>query len=198
MVYCCGETGLFLWRYAMRPMMFALLAIQSMSATAAEFELTSPNVGAGKIIQQRYVYNGLGCSGGNASPALSWKNPPASTKSFAVTVFDPDSPTGGAGFWHWMVVNLPATMTGLAQGDGALHSTHLPTGASQIRTDFGVEGWRGPCPPVGAKPHHYQFTVYALKVEHLAIPADATASMAGFMINQAAIGKAGLIARYGR
>ncbi len=182
----------------MRAMILAILALQSTSVMAAGFELSSPDFASGQTIPQQYVYNGFGCSGGNLSPALNWKNAPAGTKSFAITVHDPDAPTGGAGFWHWLVINLPATMSGLAQGDGAQHSTHLPAGAQQIRTDFGIEGWGGPCPPVGDKPHHYNFTVYALKVDHLDIPADATASVAGYMINQAAIGKAHLTARYGR
>lgn len=182
----------------MHKILLAVLALQSVSVMAGGFELTSPDMVAGQTISNHYVYNGFGCSGDNVSPTLLWKNPPAGAKSFAVTVHDPDAPTGGAGFWHWVVINLPATMTGLAQGDGVVNSTHFPAGVRQVRTDFGIDGWGGPCPPVGDTPHHYRFTVYALKVDHLDVPVDATASVAGFMINQAAIGKASFVARYGR
>jgi len=175
-----------------------LVLLQAGLAQADGFTLSSPDIGTGKMVPQAYVYNGFGCTGNNVSPALNWKNAPSGTRSFAITVHDPDAPTGGAGFWHWVVINLPATMTGLAQGDGTQKGEHLPAGARQIRTDFGTTGWGGPCPPVGDKPHHYNFTVYALKVDHLDIPADATASLAGFMINQAALGKASFTARYGR
>lgn len=182
----------------MSKLLATLLMLQSGLALAGGFRLTSPDLPDGKMIPQQFVYNSFGCNGGNESPALAWSNPPAGTRSFAITVHDPDAPTGGAGFWHWMVVNLPATMTGLARGDGVVGSTHLPAGAQQIRTDYGIEGWGGPCPPVGDKPHHYNFTVYALKVDHLDIAPGTTASVAGFMINENAIGKATLTARYGR
>ena len=182
----------------MRLIIISALLLSSTSVLAAGFTVSSPDVAAGKTIAQKFVFNGFGCSGDNVSPALNWKNAPAGTKSFAITVHDPDAPTGGAGFWHWVVINLPATMTGLAQGDGALNSTHLPQGAEQIRTDFGQPGWGGPCPPVGDKPHHYNFTVYALKTDKLNVPADATASLVGFMINSQTLAKARLTARYGR
>ena len=183
----------------MQRLFLAIALIFSLPASeAAGFTLNSPDISAGKTIPTQYTYNGFGCTGSNVSPALNWHNPPAGTQSFAITVHDPDAPTGGAGWWHWIVINLPATMTGLARGDGTADGSHLPAGAQQIRTDFGTTGWGGPCPPVGDKPHHYHFTVYALKVSHLDVPANATASLAGFMINQAALGKAELVAPYGR
>jgi Raf kinase inhibitor-like YbhB/YbcL family protein len=168
------------------------------SAYADKFTLSSADMPAGKPIAMQHVFNGFGCTGGNVSPALSWKNPPAGTKSFAVMVHDPDAPTGGAGFWHWAVVNLPASSTGLPQGAGAADSKALPEGARQINTDFGTPAWGGPCPPQGDKPHRYNFTVYALKVDKLDLPANATASLTGFMVNGNAIGKASLTARFGR
>lgn len=167
-------------------------------AQAQSFELTSTDMAAGAPIAEKFVFNGFGCTGGNVSPALSWKSAPAGTKSFAVMVHDPDAPTGGAGFWHWVVINLPATTTGLAQGAGAADNKTLPTVARQIATDFGSPGWGGPCPPQGDKPHRYNFTVYALKVEKLELPANATASLTGFMVNGNALGKASITGLYGR
>lgn len=168
------------------------------SAYAQKFTLTSADMPAGKPIAMQQVFNGFGCTGGNISPALSWKNAPAGTKGFAVLVHDPDAPTGGAGFWHWVVVNLPASATGLAQGAGAADGKALPDGTRQINTDFGTPGWGGPCPPQGDKPHRYNFTVYALKVDKLDLPASATASLTGFMVNGNALGKASYTAKFGR
>ncbi len=165
---------------------------------AQNFELSSTDVSAAAPIAARHVFAGFGCTGGNQSPALSWNNAPAGTKSFAVMLHDQDAPTGGAGFWHWVVVNLPASATGLAAGAGAGDGKALPAGASQINTDFGAPGYGGPCPPQGREAHRYTFTVYALKVDKLDLPANATASLAGFMVNGNALGKASFVARYGR
>lgn len=165
---------------------------------AAAFELKSPDIApGGGTIADTFVFNGFGCTGGNLSPALAWRNPPAGTKSFALMVHDPDAPTGGAGFWHWVVYDIPANVTGLPQGIGK-NGASLPAGAKQVATDFGAPGYGGPCPPVGDKPHHYNFTIYALKVEKLDLPPHATASLAGFMINANALGKATLTGTYGR
>ncbi len=171
-------------------------ALASALAFAQSFELTSPDVSAAAPIAMKHVFNGFGCTGGNVSPALNWKNAPAGTKSFAVMVHDQDAPTGGAGFWHWVVVNLPASATGLASGVGDGKS--LPAGALQINTDFGQPGWGGPCPPQGRAPHRYTFTVYALKVDKLELPANATASLTGFMVGGNALGKASIEAKFGR
>jgi len=168
------------------------------SAQAQNFELASSDIAPDQSIGPRFVFNGFGCTGQNVSPGLSWKNAPAGTKSFAVMVHDPDAPTGGAGFWHWVVVNIPATSSGLPQGAGAGDGKALPAGVQQIATDFGTPGWGGPCPPAGDAPHRYNFTVYALKIDKLELPTNATASLTGFMVNSNAIAKANLSARYGR
>ena len=181
--------------------MAGLIALCAFSgaAQAQNFELASADIAADASIAPRFAYNGMGCTGQNLSPGLNWQNPPPGTKSFALMVHDPDAPTGGAGFWHWVVVNIPATATGLAQGVGAPDGKDLAAaGAQQIPTDFGTPGWGGPCPPMGDAPHRYNFTVYALNVDKLNLPANATASFAGFMLNSHAIAKASLTARYGR
>ena len=168
------------------------------AGTAQAFTASSPDTPAGKKIDNKYVFKGFGCSGDNVSPTVAWKNPPKGTKSFAVFIHDPDAPTGGAGFWHWLVVDIPATTTGLDQGAGTADGSKLPAGARHINTDFGTPGYGGPCPPVGDKAHRYNYTVYALKVDKLELPANATASLTGFMVNGNAIGKAKFTATYGR
>jgi Raf kinase inhibitor-like YbhB/YbcL family protein len=166
-------------------------------ALAAPFHLSSPEIKPDSKIAEKHVYKGFGCSGENQSPALEWTGAPAGTKSFALTVYDPDAPTG-SGWWHWVVVNIPATTTSLPPGAGAADGNGLPTGIQQVRTDFGAPGWGGPCPPAGDKPHRYIFTLHALKTEKLDLPPDATAALAGFMIHANEIGKARFTAKYGR
>lgn len=169
----------------------------SVSAQAADFKLSSPEIKAGAMMPASFEFNGFGCSGENKSPALAWKGAPKDTKSYAVTVYDPDAPTG-SGWWHWMVYNLPATVNSLPSDAGNVSGANLPAGSVQNRIDYGVAAWGGTCPPAGDKPHHYIFTVYALKVDKLAIPADATAALAGYMINGHSLAKASFTAKYGR
>jgi Raf kinase inhibitor-like YbhB/YbcL family protein len=134
---------------------------------------------------------GFGCDGGNESPQLSWSGAPEGTKSFAVMCYDPDAPTG-SGFWHWVVVDIPRTVTSLATNAGAPSGANLPPGAMQIRTDFGAPGYGGPCPPPG-HPHRYIFTLFAVGADSLPLTPDSTAAVAGFMLNAAALEKATLM-----
>jgi Raf kinase inhibitor-like YbhB/YbcL family protein len=161
------------------------------------FTLSSPDIAAGGTIDRKFEFDGFGCSGENKSPALKWSGAPAGAKSFAVTVYDPDAPTG-SGWWHWFIVNIPANVTELKADAGAVGGRNLPKGASHVRIDYGVAGFGGVCPPEGDPPHRYDFTVHALRVEKLDIPANATAALAGFMVNANSIGKASFEARYGR
>jgi Raf kinase inhibitor-like YbhB/YbcL family protein len=130
------------------------------------------------------------------SPALEWTDPPAGTKSFALMVHDPDAPTGGSGFWHWVVYNIPADTKSLPAGAGKADGSALPKGAVQGNTDIGKPGYVGPCPPEGSPTHHYNFTLYALKVDKLDIPAGSTAAFVGFNVNANALGKAKLSGTY--
>ena len=164
---------------------------------APRFALTSPDIRPNGPMQMEQVFNGFGCEGQNISPALAWSRAPEETKSFALLVHDPDAPTGGAGWWHWLVVNIPVTETGLTKDAGKADGSNLPAGAVQVTTDFGSPGWGGPCPPVGDKPHRYVFTLYALKTESLDV-SGGSASLAGYMVNGNAIGRATLIGRFGR
>jgi hypothetical protein len=160
----------------------ALLLATAGTASAAPFTLTSTSFKSGGNIEQKNAGNIMGCTGESKSPALEWKNAPEGTKSFALLVHDPDAPTGGAGFWHWIVYNIPATATSLPEGGP------LPAGAVQGNTDMGKPGYVGPCPPPGPK-HHYNFMLYPLKVEKLDVPPGATASYVGFNAGANVIGK---------
>ncbi|HEX7440561.1 MAG TPA: YbhB/YbcL family Raf kinase inhibitor-like protein [Caldimonas sp.] len=175
----------------------AVLLASTLGAQAAGFTLSSTTVKPGSMLGEAQVFNGFGCKGQNISPALAWSGAPAATKSFALTVYDPDAPTG-SGWWHWVVYNIPATATQLPEGAGGADGKGLPAGAMQGRTDFGAPGFGGACPPAGDKPHRYVFTLYALKTDKLEVPADGTAALVGFMINANKIGEAKFGARYGR
>jgi Raf kinase inhibitor-like YbhB/YbcL family protein len=166
-------------------------------AQAAGFKLESPTVKPNSTLAEAQVFNGFGCSGKNVSPALKWSGAPKDTKSYAVTVYDPDAPTG-SGWWHWVVYNIPASATELPEGAGTADGKGLPAGSAQGRTDFGAPGFGGACPPKGDKPHRYIFTVYALKTDKLDVPADATAALVGFMIHANKLGQATFTAKYGR
>src|SRR4029077_6788485 len=125
-------------------------------ANAAGFVLSSPTLKSGGKLPDTHVFNDFGCKGKNVSPALKWSGAPKGTKSFAVTAYDPDAPTG-SGWWHWVMYNIPATATGIPAG--ARKGRKRPSGSQQGTTDFGTKGYGGPCPPVGDKPHHYHFKV---------------------------------------
>ena len=177
---------------------FAIAAFATGDARGAQtFDLTSSDITDGKEIDMRHVYNSFGCIGGNLSPELSWSAPPIGTKSFAVLAHDPDAPTGGAGFWHWLVVDLPADVRGLKQNAGAASGKNLPAGAQMLETDFGEKAYGGPCPPPGA-PHRYIFTVYALKIDKLGDAAHGRTAIAGFTINQNALAKASITGLFAR
>lgn len=157
------------------------------------FSLTSTDVKG--TFGEAQVLDTFGCTGGNQSPALSWTQVPAGTQSFALTMFDPDAPTG-SGWWHWIVVNIPVSSTELPTGASG-NQAKMPAGAQETRTDFGKPGYGGPCPPPGA-PHRYVFTLYALRVAKLDLDAQASGAMAGFVIRQNSIATATFTARYGR
>ncbi|WGL16647.1 YbhB/YbcL family Raf kinase inhibitor-like protein [Microbulbifer bruguierae] len=163
---------------------------------AEAFELTSTTVADGDRMQPAQVYQGFGCSGDNISPQLQWKGAPAGTRSFAVTMYDPDAPTG-SGWWHWVVFNIPANVHEIPEGAGEPKSGLIPE-ATQSRTDFGGAGYGGACPPVGHGDHRYQFRVYALKVEQLPLDENSPAAMVGYYINANKLAEAELEVKFGR
>jgi Raf kinase inhibitor-like YbhB/YbcL family protein len=176
-----------------------LTAALAAPAGAAQFTLSSPDIKPGSTIAQKHVLNTFGCTGQNVSPALSWNGAPGGTKSFVLTVYDPDAPTG-SGWWHWVVFNIPAGTSSLPKGAGDVKRKLMPKGAIQSRTDFGADGYGGPCPPAGDKPHHYQITVFAVDVDKLPDAKNnaASAALVGFDLNFHTLAKATLTGLYGR
>ncbi|WP_257263245.1 YbhB/YbcL family Raf kinase inhibitor-like protein [Endozoicomonas sp. ONNA2] len=155
--------------------------------------LMSNQVTNGKSFQSQQIYHQWGCTGENLSPELKWSNMPKGTKSFAVTMYDPDVPTG-SGWWHWVVINIPGNVTGLPLNAGMAGGNNLPTGASMLTNDYGFKGYGGPCPPPNSEPHDYRITVYALDIPDLDENSSATPAMAVFYILQHTLAKVVLTA----
>jgi Raf kinase inhibitor-like YbhB/YbcL family protein len=166
-------------------------------AQAQDFTLTSDTIEPGATLTEEQVFSGFGCSGKNLSPHLQWTPGPEGTRSYAVTVYDPDAPTG-SGWWHWVVYNIPADVTELAAGAGEASGKSLPEGAIHGPTDFGTYDFGGACPPEGDQPHRYVFTVFALKAAKIEVPEGASAALIGFMVNANTLAKASFTASYGR
>jgi Raf kinase inhibitor-like YbhB/YbcL family protein len=157
------------------------------------FTLLSNDLKDGEKMPERHVFNGMGYQGDNISPHLAWDQAPAGTKSFVVTVYDPDAPTG-SGWWHWLVANLPANTRLLPQGAGSGQDA-LPAGAIQARTDFGKAGYGGAAPPKG-ETHRYIFTVHALDVEAIDVDENSSGAVVGFNVHFHSLGSASLTVTY--
>ena len=163
-------------------------------------KLTSKTFKDGDYLGQEQILSaeyGFGCSGGNKSPHLRWEGAPEGTKSFALTCFDPDAPTG-SGFWHWVVVNIPPQITELPLDAGNPASGKLPADALQVRTDFGKPGYGGPAPPEGDHPHRYIFTIHAVSMDKLPVTADTSAAVVGFYLNFNSLDKTSLMGLFKR
>ncbi len=183
-----------------RSIVITVLLVGSLLATtvfAEDFTLKSPQLQQGERLNAEQVFSGFGCTGKNISPALHWKEAPEGTKSFAVTVYDPDAPTG-SGWWHWIIFNIPANINTLPKNAGDLKSDLAPKGSIQSRTDFGTSGYGGAAPPPGDKPHRYQFTVYALDIEKLDLDVNVSGAMVGFNLNQHVLAKSTITVYYSR
>lgn len=154
------------------------------------FEVSSADVTAGEPLKADQVY-----SDGNTSPQLSWSGAPEGTKSFVVSCFDPDAPIV-SGFWHWVVCDIPADVTSLDTGAGALGDGKLPTGAFHVRNDFGTRDFGGAAPPQGDQVHRYYFVVHAVTEEKLGVDADATPAVVGFNLAFKTAGRAVLVGTY--
>lgn len=155
-------------------------------AMADEFTLTSPDIAEGQQLSSDFVFQGFGCEGGNVAPTLAWSGAPEGTESFAITVYDPDAPTG-SGWWHWFAFNIPVDITELKSGDVA---------GVQLTNDYGAQGFGGACPPPG-EVHRYEFTVHALGTM-LEIDNSVSNALAGFMVNANSLASATITAVYNR
>jgi Raf kinase inhibitor-like YbhB/YbcL family protein len=160
------------------------------------FALRSDDVADGEMMTDNQVYNAFGMTGKNISPSLSWSGFPADTKSFAVTCFDPDAPTG-SGFWHWVLVDIPVSVTSLPAGAGHSSGSGLPAGAMHLRNDYGSRDFGGAAPPAGDPPHRYVFAVHAVDAPSLELGPDTTPALAGFNLRYRTIARAVLVPVYG-
>ncbi len=175
----------------------ALLAAPAFAqaASAQGLSVTTPAFKDGGTVPMAQVCERY--HGGSHSPALAWSGEPAGTKSFAITMYDPDAPTG-SGFWHWTVFNIPANVHTLPAGAGDAGSTLLPAGAGQGRNDGGVSHFSGPCPPAGDPAHHYQITVFAVKVPKLPVDAESSGARVGFNLHFNTLAKGQVTGLYGQ
>src|SRR6266436_2782941 len=167
-----------------RPTVLAALGLSPFGTSAANAQsmtLTSTDLKEGATIANEQVFKGFGC-----------------TKSFAVTMYDPDAPTG-SGWWHWVVFNIPPGTTSLPKGAGDVKKKLMPKGAIQSRTDFGTAGYGGACPPPGDKPHRYQITVFAVDVDKLPDAKNdaVSAALVGYDLGSHTLAKATLTGLYG-
>ena len=159
------------------------------------FTLSSTDLGGEATKKQEF--DGFGCSGENQSPQLHWKNAPEGTKSFAITMYDPDAPTG-SGFCHWVVFDIPANVNELVTNAGNIKLNLAPKGAIQSTTDYGAKGYGGPCQPEGHGFHQYIITVYALKTDQLGLDENANPAIVGFNLWNNTLAKASIVAYYKR
>jgi len=168
------------------------------AGSASAFEVSSPSVSDGKWDNKFVGDKMAGCDGQNVSIALDWKDAPAGTKSFMVTMYDPDALGNGVGWWHWQVWNIPASATGLAEGAGNKAGKGLPKGAVQGKGDVGRTGYLGPCPTPGSGDHRYVITVYAMKEAKLHTESNATPTMMFVDAMRDSLGSATVTYKYSR
>lgn len=167
---------------------FAILSLISSIVFSQTFTLKSESI-SGQATNEIF-FNNFGCTGDNISPQLSWSNAPEGTKSFAITIYDADAPTG-SGFWHWVLFDIPTSSNSIMANASA--TKKLPVGCIESQTDFGAPGFGGPCPPEGDKPHMFIISVYSLKTDKLGLDANATPAVVGFYLNANVIEKSSIV-----
>ena len=175
--------------------LFLVLLISTIGFSQNTFTLSSKDLGGQTTKNQEF--NGFGCSGENKSPQLSWENAPEGTKSFAITMYDPDAPTG-SGFWHWVVFDIPASVDELVTNAGNAELNLAPKGVIQSITNYGIKGFGGPCPPEGHGFHQYIITVHALKTDKLGLNENTDPAIVGFYLWNQTLAKASIVAYYKR
>ncbi len=159
------------------------------------FELTSEDLTEGATLGEQQISGIMGAGGHDNSPQLSWSGFPEATRSFAVTLYDPDAPTA-SGFWHWAVLNIPVATTTLVVGAGDDGGTGIPSTAITLKNDTGLARYVGAAPPAGHGPHRYIFAVHAVDVDRLDIDETASPAYLGFNLFSHAIGRALLTGVY--
>ncbi len=163
----------------------------------SSFTLSSPEFADQGRLDKAHEYNDFGGNGANRSPALSWSGVPEGARSLALTLYDPDAPTG-SGFWHWVAFDISPETCALRRDAGVVGGEHLPAGAIQSANDYGFRGFGGVCPPPGAGAHRYVFTLHALSVDKLGVDAATPNAVARYLIHANSIGTASITAFYER
>ncbi|WP_109831991.1 YbhB/YbcL family Raf kinase inhibitor-like protein [Reichenbachiella versicolor] len=176
-------------------LLIAFSLVSSFISAQSTFTLSSKDIGGQATLTEEF--NGFGCVGKNLSPQLEWKNAPEGTKSFAITMYDPDAPTG-SGWWHWVMFDISASTSEVKSGAGDISSNLAPKGAIQSITDYGSQGYGGPCPPEGHGLHQYIITVYALKTESLGLAKNTNPAVVGYYLWNNTIAKASIVMYYKR
>ena len=174
----------------MRAALCIIVILVTTLSHAQTFTLKSDELGGQATLMQ--MYNEAGCKGENRSPQLYWENAPETAKSFAVTMFDKDAPTG-SGWWHWLIFDIDKSCKELKTDAGDVLKHIAPAQSVQSKTDFGLPGYGGPCPPAGNAAHRYIITLYALNTEKLGLNAFANPALVGFYLEKNTIEKASLI-----
>ena len=169
------------------------LFMSTFSIAQGTFTLQSKDIGGQATMTEEF--DGFGCTGKNTSPQLSWENAPEGTKSFAITMYDPDAPTG-SGWWHWVVFDIPTSTTELVANAGDIKLDLTPEGTIQSITNYGSQGYGGPCPPKGHGLHQYIITVYALKTDTLGLDKNTNPAIVGYYLWNNTLAKASLITYY--
>ena len=177
----------------MKITIITLLLFGATLSKGQTFTLKSTELGGQATMKQ--VFNGFGCTGENISPQLYWENAPQSIKSFAVTIYDEDAPTG-SGWWHWIIFDIEKNIHKLKSDAGNSKKQVAPKNSIQSKTDFGVPGYGGPCPPEGDGIHRYTITIYALKTEKLGLDETANPALVGYYLQQNTIEKSSMIFYY--
>jgi Raf kinase inhibitor-like YbhB/YbcL family protein len=172
-----------------------LTAFSALSFGQNTFTLASTDLGGQATKTQEF--NGFGCEGENTSPQLSWANAPEGIKSFAITMYDRDAPTG-SGWWHWIVFDIPENVNTLVTNSGNIKVNLAPKGAIQSITDYGIKGYGGPCPPEGHGLHAYEITVHALKTDTLGLDENTNAAVVSFYLWSNTLAKASIVTYYRR
>jgi Raf kinase inhibitor-like YbhB/YbcL family protein len=166
--------------------------------SATDLVLASADIKNGHSFPIELVSNSYGCTGGNQSPALYWRGAPQGTRSFMITMYDPDEHGSPSGWWHWVVYDVPAGTDHLSRNAGTPRGSALPRGALQGRNDDGLRSYSGPCPDQGDAPHHYVVTIYALKIAKLPVPNGASGANVTYTASGYTLGTAKIVALHGR
>jgi Raf kinase inhibitor-like YbhB/YbcL family protein len=160
------------------------------------FTVTSDDVADGEPMDDAHAADArYGGKGQSLSPHLRWEGFPPETRSFAVTIYDPDAPTG-SGFWHWVLFDIPAGTTELPSGAGSGDKPGLPEGATHARNDVGTLEFVGAFPPAGHGPHRYVIAVHALDVDELGPDESASPAFVGFNLGGHTLARAVIVPTY--